>query len=476
MIAVTEIDQTGGQGSETPVTAPIRLRGDQAVAPADARSGEVSTATPRPNRWNSFANLLRDVRAFIGRYVVLTDEQAIAVALWIAHTHAIDAADCTPYLQITSLTKRAGKTRLLETLEPLVARPWLTGRVSAAALVRKVDGHKPTLLLDESDAAFQGEKEYAEALRGLLNSGYRRSGRTSICVGQGAAITVRDFATFGAKAIAGIGELPGTIADRSIRIALRRRAECEPIQRWRERYGHAEAAPLNQALIGWAASERIIEALREAQPELPPGLGDRQADVWEPLLAIAKVAGADWPERARWAATSLAGSVEDSDVNIELLHDIYAVFEEIGAAFILSTDLATSLAALDSRPWGEWKNGKPMTPRALADRLKTFGILPRPNEKGTARGYARDRFQDVWSRYPVSKGSNRQVANEIGADRASQTVKFDSAFDTSKVQLFQTNPGLSDKLTLPMPNRENYGHDGRSEPFDGDGDQDAGIV
>jgi hypothetical protein len=37
------------------------------------------------------------------------------------------------------------------------------------------------LLLDESDAAFNGEKEYAEALRGILNTGYRRSGAAAAC-------------------------------------------------------------------------------------------------------------------------------------------------------------------------------------------------------------------------------------------------------------------------------------------------------
>jgi hypothetical protein len=137
---------------------------------------------------------------------VLSDDQAVAVTLWTAHTHVVDAFECTAYLNVKSATKRTGKTRLLEALEPLVARPWFTQRVSAAALVRKIDAERPTLLLDESDTAFKGEKEYAEAQRALLNSGYRRSGRATICVGQGANIRYRDFSTFGAKSIAGIGE------------------------------------------------------------------------------------------------------------------------------------------------------------------------------------------------------------------------------------------------------------------------------
>lgn len=144
---------------------------------------------------------------FLRSYVVLSREQQIVLALWTAHTHAIEAADCTPYLQITSATAEAGKTRLLEVLELLVARPWLTGWTSAAALFRKVDAETPTLLLDESDAAFCGVKEYAEGLRAVLNTGYRASGRASICVGAGPDTEVKEFSTFGAKAIAGIGRL-----------------------------------------------------------------------------------------------------------------------------------------------------------------------------------------------------------------------------------------------------------------------------
>jgi len=85
------------------------------------------------------ASLLTAVESFLGRFVVMTPEQLTAVVLWVAHTHAFRAAEATPYLQIGSATPRAGKTRLLEALEPLVCRPWFTGRTTAAALSRKVD-------------------------------------------------------------------------------------------------------------------------------------------------------------------------------------------------------------------------------------------------------------------------------------------------------------------------------------------------
>ena len=106
--------------------------------------------------------MLDDLFTFVRRFVSLSLSRP-AIALWIARTHAIYASDATPYLAITCAEKQSGKTRLLEVDELLVSDEWLTGKVSAAVLIRKIDSEQPRLLLDENDAAFAGEKEYAEA-------------------------------------------------------------------------------------------------------------------------------------------------------------------------------------------------------------------------------------------------------------------------------------------------------------------------
>jgi hypothetical protein len=360
----------------------------------------------------------QDVRAFLYRYIVLTAQQAIALTLWVAHTHTIDAFDTTPYLQITSATKRAGKTRLLETMEPLVARAWLTGRTSSAALVRKVDADKPTLLLDESDATFRGDQEFAETLRGLLNSGYKRSGKATFCVGKGAEINVRDFSTFGCKAIAGIGQLPDTVADRAIPIVLRRRMTSEPVQRWRERDGRAEAAPIHRQLTGW--SRTATDVLRAARPDLPSKLSDRAADVWEPLLAIADMAGGDWPARARAAAVALMGSMEDSDPRIELLTDLVEIVNADGPAVLPTKEIIEHLVSLEHRPWATWKREKPITARGLAKLLEPLDVHPARTE--ALRGYRRDAFTEVIARYLPDQASLRQNPNNGGLNPADGTV------------------------------------------------------
>jgi len=395
----------------------------------------MSTLTAALMNTIALAGALDPIRVFIRRFVVLSHDQATTVALWIAHTHAIDAADCTPYLQIASATKRAGKTRLLEVLEPMVARPWFTGRTSAAALVRHVDGHRPTLLLDESDAAFGAEKEYAEALRGVLNTGYRRSGKATICVGQGSKITVRDFMTFGPKAIAGIGELPGTVADRAIPIALQRRKTDEPCERWREREGHQQATPLREALV--AALAPFLSELREARPSLPDVLSDRQSDCWEPLLAIADAAGGDWAQQARKAAQALSGTLAEHDLTIDLLTDLRDVLEEDDDDVIESKAIISKLSALDDRPWAMWRGTHPISGKALARLLGPLGIHVDRYRKGDGkqvRGYRRDAFSPAFARYLPIKVSQRLNVNKDGPKTPISMCLDDVTQDTSKTQ------------------------------------------
>ena len=68
------------------------------------------------------ATVLDEVEGVIKKYVALSDDQAAVVALWVLSTWALDAFDCLAYLQVTSATKRAGKTRLLEVLDLLGGR------------------------------------------------------------------------------------------------------------------------------------------------------------------------------------------------------------------------------------------------------------------------------------------------------------------------------------------------------------------
>lgn len=354
---------------------------------------------------------------YLRRLVSLTEAQARVVVLWAAHCHAFDAADRTPYLAITSAEKQSGKTRLLEILRLFVPNPWLTVRVTAAVLIRKIDAEHPALLLDESDAAFSGEMDYAEALRGVLNSGYARNGVASCCIGQGATVTFQDFSIYSAKAIAGIGKLPDTVADRSIPIRLKR-ARRGQAERFREREAERETAPIMAQLATWC--QKDLERLREARPEIPAELTDRQADVCEPLLAIADLAGGDWPEGARRALVELCAKaqVKDDSIGVRLLNDIRRLFyprSDDGEFLpqserIASSDLAAELGKMEERPWAEWgKSQKAITPAQVARILHRYEIAPktlRLPDGRNLKGYERDQFIEAWESYLPAESPN----------------------------------------------------------------------
>jgi hypothetical protein len=344
--------------------------------------------------------VLDAVAAYIRRFVSLSESQARLAALWTIHTHVFSATGCTAYMAITSPEKQSGKSRLLEVFETLVANPWLTGRVTAAVLVRKIDSEQPTLLLDESDAAFGGEKEYAEALRGVLNTGNRRSGKASCCVGKGSETTFRDFSTFCPKAIAGIGSLPDTVADRSIPIRLKRAARGE-VEKFRRRDVEAEATELRHKVENYAFA--IAERVGDARPAMPDELSDRQQDATESLLAIADLAGGDWPTATRSALIALCIEAQDSDESIgrALLSDIRQIFDTKGGDRIPSAALADALAEIETSSWGEWSHGRPISQAKVARLLRPYGITPHNVRIGETvlKGYEAENFADAWKRY-----------------------------------------------------------------------------
>lgn len=348
------------------------------------------------------ARALNDVHGFLGRYMAFTfAEQADAVALWIAHTYAIDAADASPRLSIQSAEKQSGKTRLLELLDALVRRPESVASISASAMFRLIGDSCMTLLIDEADTIFTRNGGRSEDLRGILNAGYKRNGSV-LRVESGEVVR---FPVFAPVAMAGIGELPDTVQDRSIIIRLKRRKRSDHVAPLRRREVENEASALRDGIESWV--ELHGDALTQAM-EMPAGLSDRAADIWEPLFAIASQLGGTWPERALHAALklSVSGSGERSQ-GARLLSDVRRIFAAKPRARVTTAELLNELSAMDDRAY----EGA-IDVNALAKTLAPFDIRPKslrlsPQSKGTKvnRGYEVADFTDAFARYlPAMEG------------------------------------------------------------------------
>jgi hypothetical protein len=347
--------------------------------------------------------LLDQLRAAVGRFVILPGEEALdAVVLWVAATHLQTSWQHAPRLAVVGPAKRCGKSRLLDVLTETVHNPVITVNSTAAAIFRSITEEPPTLLVDEADTIFGSPKqaEKNEDLRGLLNAGHQRGRPVLRVVGKEHA--PHRFATFAMAALAGIGDLPDTIMDRSVVIRMRRRAEGERVSPYRSRRDSPGLHELRARLARWSGP--LAERALHLEPPMP--VEDRAADTWEPLVIVADLAGGPWPQRARAACSRMVASEaqaeEDHPVHARILADIRRAFAAAGDPESVSTDaLLFALNGDPEAPWAESARGG-LTPRALAGMLREYGIRSanvRMPDQTQRKGYTRAKFTDAWRRY-----------------------------------------------------------------------------
>lgn len=366
------------------------------------------------------AQPLDGLLGLIERYVVMPEAERLVTALWIVQAHCFQHFDVSGYLAVSSPEKQCGKTTLLELIELLAPRPFSCVTPSEAVIYRLVDAVQPTLLLDEVDAIFNPRTaDRYEGLRAILNAGFKRGASVPRC--QPPKMTIIQYEVYCPKVLAGIGELPDTIADRSFPIRMQKKTPEERVERFRARDVKMLAMPIKEAVIAWAEAHGA--ALGEARPDLPDELSDRQQDVSEPLLAIADALGRG--DEARAALVKLLTSERaDSAENAQtrLLRDIRTLFAANGdPAAIHTATLLDELKGLEGSGWDTWYD-KGLSSFGLGKMLKPYGIESMSVRAGVGnvvgRGYRRADFVEAWNRYasgPVTDVTETGV-NEMGTE------------------------------------------------------------
>lgn len=400
-----------GQITADPVSAPAGQVGDPDVFGGMTGSGDLPVTPSSPG-----AELLCELRSAIARFVILPSEQALdAVTLWVAATHLQPAWQHAPRLAVIGPAKRCGKSRLLDIVTETVHDPLITVNASSAAIFRSITDQPPTLLVDEADTMFGTVKaaEKNEDLRGLLNAGHQRNRPTLRVTGPDHKVV--KFPTFAMAALAGIGDLPDTIMDRSVVIRMRRRAPGERVSSYRSDRDNPGLRELRDGLHAWLVP--LTDAATDMEPPMP--VDDRAADTWEPLVTVADLAGGEWPVRARAACRAMtafeSGQDEDGGLRTRILVDIRRVFAAGGNPDALSTEhLLTALKADHEAPWAE-HGPTGLSARGLQLLLKDYGIGSmniRFPDGVQLKGFTRNGFLDAWSRYcpepaepPVTTGS-----------------------------------------------------------------------
>jgi putative DNA primase/helicase len=341
------------------------------------------------------ADLLADLTKIYSRHLILPDHGATVMALWALHAWAIAAFHCSPLLMFCSPEMRCGKSTAMTLLYWTGPRTVLASNISPAAIFRYIEAEHPTLLTDEA------ETNQSEEARGILNSGHTRETAYVIRC-EGDDNKPKRFSTWAPKALASIGKLAATLRDRAVIIPMKRKKRGQPVEKLRGR-DTDDFRILREKAQRWADDN--VEKLTNARPALPDGLNDRAADNWEPLLAIADLAGGEWPTRARAAAIRLSADREAAgeSTGVQLLRAIKGVFETLQVDRIASEELAEELAKDKDSPWAAYgKTGKPITQRQIAALLDRYSVRPdsiRVPSGGTKKGYLLAWLEDAFETY-----------------------------------------------------------------------------
>ena len=343
--------------------------------------------------------LLRDIIRRIKRHVVCTSDDALAIALWVVFAWVHDeAATHSPILLITSAEPESGKSTTLSIIAHLAPRAIASVEISTAGLYRSIERWQPSFVIDEFDSVLSNDDK-AE-LRSIINSGHIRGQGVIRCIGDDKTPSL--FVTFSPKCIGMIGrKLPAATLSRSIGVELRRRKLEDKVEQFDHR-DDSELSDLRRRLRRFSMDN--ADALKAAKPNMPECFVNRRADNWRLLFAIADLSGEEWGDKARETALRLTAANDASTINVRVLAAIKAIIEKLAEEKVIgSAELVKRLTAIEDGEWAEYRNGKEITQRQLAELLKPFRIFPdkiRTSTDGTQiRGYRLADFADAFERY-----------------------------------------------------------------------------
>ena len=402
------------------------------------------------------AELLGEIEAVIMRHVVLSEPAAAALAVWVLHSYTFELRDTVAYMAIESPEKRCGKTTLLSVLAAMASKSLIASNITVGALFRAIHTCTPTLFIDEADTFLAGNS----IMRGIINSGNTRRTAYVLRLSAGkkgnavrgrlagtlappnpndkadaqdcVPTTMSDIRTIASpnlnnraaqqrnptmedgvtadspdiglkkyscwcpKVIAMIGEVPDTIADRSIVVKMARKLTTETC---------APLSELNTADIK-AKCARFALDTRDVIAQYPKiageGLNDRAADTFDPLFVIARLAGEEWEEKLRAAALALSSTADIENSGSGLILDIMDILNENGGEKMFSRDIVTILRECSMK--SQAFKSLNINEHQMARILRPYGVKPVAIRIGkeVRNGYMAADFREAMKRY-VSK-------------------------------------------------------------------------
>lgn len=365
----------------------------------DARPTKGSVTLRNVEAWEHPVNgdeLLKEIAAFFKKFAVLPPHAGDVLAVWCLQSWCYELFDFAAIVAVWSPEHECGKGRVLDVAEKVVRRPFRTSNTSAAVLYHVISEGNLTVLVDEFDSVSHGQRD---GICNILKGGFQANGMAHRMTERDGAQVVVEFPTYSPKMVATItlDKLDKATRSRSIGIRMQRKPRSQRVAKFRR----VDGTVLQRKCMRWAQDN--AEAIHVIPPmDVDECATDRQEDVWEPLVAIARVAGGDWEERIRSAAMHLTGGGSDGASETEghqLLAALQSYFSEHGDR-AETKKIITTLK--ESGDFDDVNYGRGLNPHFLAKALKPYGVEPGVHKMTggkSARGYSRDDCEQAFSIY-----------------------------------------------------------------------------
>lgn len=224
--------------------------------------------------YGSLENLYNQIYDYVYEHIDFTDNAFYhIVTSFVIASWRLNEFQSVPYVLFLG-EFMSGKTRALEVLSELCYHAIKTSSITSAALVRLVDKHNVTLLVDESELLNTDSKK---ELVGILNSGYKK-GDNYIRVKQDDSGELEYLKTFGFKALAGTQDFTKALNSRCVEIPMERATRTI-----RKKIDEQKGSELRMQLLSYRF-KNLLQSLPEI--ELPFENG-RNHEVFEPLIQVA---------------------------------------------------------------------------------------------------------------------------------------------------------------------------------------------
>lgn len=365
-----------------------------AEQPARVESGDVNT---------SGAALLDEITDTITDFVCMEKHKSETTALWLLNSRCAKFALFSPTIHFSASGNGCGKTKALSLVSMLARNPVRASNITAAAVYRAIEDERtedvlPTLVLDNTHLYVREDARMVAILAGSFDKDFSHSIVSRFR--DGVPDGIERFSTFCPKAMAGNGALPTELMGHSIVIRLRRKPRHVPVKQ----VAHEKASlyRLCRQIDRWMADNE--SRIRAELTKLSDGRDNRVGDKWAAMLAIALVAGGDWPRRARKAMRLIERPDDDTMEAHELvLQAMQRYFREHGGNYALSKDIVAWMNADPEAPWSSYgKRGEPFSIYNLRDNMTKFRVFTTHVAPETRwRGYRLADLQAIFESYPL---------------------------------------------------------------------------